>query len=83
MRVDEYVIFGFRQPNLDRVVLTRQERTTLRRAAVLLDRVRELRNARVPTDWYAGDEDDCDLVFGGRICNELADRGELDAELVQ
>jgi excisionase family DNA binding protein len=71
-----------RKVGRDKITLTQQERATLRRAADILDRVRELRNSRVPTDWYAGDEDDSDLVFGWRICDELATKGEIDAERV-
>ena len=83
MRTVEYAIFGSRQPALDTIRLTDAERTTLRRAAAILSELRERRNARVPTDWYAGDEDDCDLVFGWRICSDLAEKGSIDAESVQ
>ena len=83
MRVAEFSMMGLREPGLDRIVLTSQERATLRRAADILVRIREARNSRVPTDWYAGDEDDSDLVFGWRICDELAAKGEIDAEKVR
>ena len=82
MKVRPYAVFGIRQPNLDRIVLTKSERDVLRRAAGILAGVRDLRNSRVPTDWYAGDEDDSDLCFGSRICSDLAETGELDAEEV-
>lgn len=82
MKIDAFSSFGVRQPALDRIVLTDRERQTLARAAVILDGVRALRNARVPVDWYAGDEDDADLVFGWRICDDLAKSGEIDAEAV-
>ena len=80
MRIEPYAPFGVAFPELDRIVLTQQERATLRRAAAILSRVRELRNSRVPTDWYSGDEDDADLLFGWRICDELSTAGHLDAE---
>lgn len=82
MRLAPFSTFGLRQPGLDRVVLTERERDTLRRAAAILDEVRTRRNARVPVDWYAGDEDDADLVFGWRICDELARKGSIDAESI-
>jgi hypothetical protein len=83
VRVAEYRALGvIREPDLDTIVLTQAERVTLRRAAAILEAVREKRNQRVPTDWYAGDEDDSDLVFGWRICDELASKGEIDAALV-
>jgi hypothetical protein len=80
MKVRPYIVFGIRQPTLDEIVLTKAERDVLRRAAVILEGVRDLRNSRVPTDWYAGDEDDSDLCFGVRICRDLAALGKLDAE---
>ena len=82
MKVEPFTIFGIRQPSLDKIVLTKSERDALRRASVILESVRDLRNGRVPTDWYAGDEDDSDLCFGFRICRDLAVDGELDAEYV-
>ena len=78
MRVQSYEVFGVRVPDLDRLYLTSQERATLRRAAVILERVREARTSRHPVDWYSGDEDDADLVFGWRICDELAREGSID-----
>ena len=78
MRVQEYEVFGLRVPDLDRLILTQQERTALRRAAVILERVREARTSRHPVDWYMGEEDDADLVFGWRICDELAREGSID-----
>jgi hypothetical protein len=83
MRLHPYVIFGVDQPALDEIVLTSAERATLRRAAAILEGVRDLRNSRVPTDWYAGEEDDCDLAFGQRIADELATTGRIDAETVR
>ncbi len=82
MKLSEYRMLSIRQPELDRIVLSDRERKTLAAAAVILERLRSVRNARVPIDWYAGDEDDCDLLFGWRICDELARDGDLDAELV-
>jgi hypothetical protein len=73
---------GMRQPSLDWIGLTLAERATLRRAADLLGRIHEERNRTVPVDWYAGDEDDSDLAFGWRICNDLAEDGRIDAESV-
>lgn len=75
--------FGVPQPSLDRIVLTASERATLRKAADLLRAIREQRNAIVPTDFYAGDENDADLVFGWRICDDLARDGFIDAETVE
>ena len=72
MRIVEYAVMGIREPALDHIALTASERAALRRSADILSRVRELRNDRVPTDWYAGDEDDSDLLFGWRICDELS-----------
>ena len=82
MRLQPFVVFGHHEPSLDDIVLTTAERGTLRRAAAILDQVREMRNARVPTDWYAGDDDDADLVFGWRIAAELARTGRIGAEAV-
>lgn len=83
MRVSVYSVLGLRLPELDALTLTERERATLRSAAGILDRVREQRNSRVPTDWYAGEEDDCDLVFGWRICDALATDGRIDASTVR
>jgi hypothetical protein len=82
MRLHPYEILGVRQPALDELRLTEAERRTLRRAAEILLRVRELRNGRAPVDWYMGDEDDLDLTFGARICEDLAESGAIDAPVV-
>ena len=83
MQVQLSAVFGIRQPQLDEIVLTKAERVTLRRAADILEGVRDLRNRRVPTDWYSGDEDDADLCFGIRVSRELAETGRIDAEAVE
>ena len=82
MKLVPYVVFGFREPALDRIVLSASERATLKRAAAILDAVQESRRGRVPTDWYSHDEDDHDLSFGRSICDELATTGQIDAEAV-
>lgn len=82
VRHKPYAIFGIRQPSLDTITLSDAERRALARAAAILGDVRELRNSVVPTDWYAAEEDDSDLLFGWRICDELARTGTIDAETV-
>lgn len=82
MKLQEHVVFGFHEPQLDRIVLSQSERTMLHRVADLIDNVRSTRNARVPTDWYSGDEDDSDMCFAVRICRDLADDGGIDAPSV-
>ena len=83
MRSADYAVMGVRQPQLDQIRFSQAERTLLRRTADLLEKIRTERNARVPTDWYAGEEDDSDLVFGWRICDEMARTGQIDAERVK
>jgi hypothetical protein len=83
MRVMEFAPFGVRLAGigdeLDEIVLTKYERATLARAAAILDEISQTREARHPVDWFAGDEDACDLTFGWRICRDLADDGRISA----
>ena len=83
MRVAEFAPFGIRLASvgdeLDEIVLTKGERATLARAAAILDEISTTREARHPTDWFAGEEDACDLTFGWRICRDLAETGRIGA----
>jgi hypothetical protein len=77
VNIQRYAPFGIRFAELDAVTLTDRERATLGKAADLLHRIREARVVERETDYYAGDEDDADMVFGWRICDELARTGRL------
>ena len=83
MRFHPDLVFPPELGELGEIVLTGRERAVLRAAASLLEQVRDQRIKRAPTDWYAGEEDDHDLVFGWRICDALATDGRIDAATVR
>jgi hypothetical protein len=83
MRVQIFAPFGVRLASvgqdLDEIILTKAERATLGRAAEILRKVSETREARHPVDWFSGEEDAADLTFGWRICSDLAETGRIGA----
>lgn len=71
MKVQQYVMFGLREPALDKVVLSERERQALRRAADILEHLRDLRNGG---NLDADDDFNTDVALAGFTCRDLCER---------